>query len=234
MKATVILIIIALFAMLPIDAQVPGSKRSREAIKRNLPAVEKAFADKGLTLGNSVFIRIFKKTNELELWVKKGNTYQLFKNYRICYYSGGLGTKTKKGDCMAPEGFYNVSPYQLNPSSSYHLSFDIGYPNTYDRAMGYTGSAICIHGNCVSIGCFAMNDAPIEEIFTIITKAFEGGQKAFAVHSFPFRMTDAAMEAYKSSTWITFWQNLKEGYDSFEAQKIPPTVTVKNKKYVFK
>ena len=79
-----------------------------------------------------------------------------------------------------------------------------------------------------------MKDKPIEEIFTIITKAFEGGQKSFQVHSFPFRMTDKNMEVHKNSTWASFWQNLKEGYDWFETKKIPPTVKVSNKRYTFK
>ena len=217
-----------------LNAQVPSSKRSRDAVKKQLPVIEKQFAEKGLMLGSAVFIRIFKKTNELELWVKKGSSYQLFKNYRICYYSGSLGTKTKEGDYMAPEGFYNVTPKQLNPSCSFHLSFDIGYPNAYDRSHAYTGSAICVHGNCVSIGCFAMRDTPIEEIFTIITKAFEGGQASFQLHSFPFRMTDKEMAKYNNSEWVNFWKNLKEGYDWFESKKLPPTVVVKNKKYTFK
>ena len=215
-------------------AQVPSSKLSRDAVTKQLPGIEKAFAEKGLTLGSNVFIRIFKKTNELELWVEKGATYQLFKNYPICYYSGSLGAKTKRGDSMAPEGFYKVAPQQLNPSSSYHLSFDIGYPNAYDRSHAYTGSAICVHGNCVSIGCFAMQDTPIEEIFTIITKAFEGGQKSFQIHSFPFRMTDKEMIKYGDSAWIDFWKSLKDGYDWFEDKKMLPTVGVSNKKYTFR
>jgi len=230
-----LLILLTVFAMpILLNAQVPSSSRSREAVKRQLPVIEKEFADKGLTLGSSVFMRIFKETSELEIWIMKGAVYQLFKTYPICYYSGSLGTKTKKGDMMAPEGFYSVSPQQLIPSSSYHLSFDIGYPNAYDRSHAYTGSAICVHGNCVSIGCFAMQDSPIEEIFTIITKAFEGGQKSFQVHSFPFRMTDKKMEKYANSKWIDFWKNLKDGYDWFESEKIPPTVGVKDKKYTFR
>ena len=233
MKKQILLLVFAMPIIL-LNAQVPSSSRSREAVKRQLPVIEKEFTDKGLTLGNNVFIRIFKETNDLEIWIKNGTVYQLFKTYSICYYSGGLGTKTKQGDRMAPEGFYSVSQQQLNPSSSYHLSFDIGYPNAYDRSHSYTGSAICVHGNCVSIGCFAMQDNPIEEIFTIITKAFEGGQKSFQVHSFPFRMTDRKMEKYADSKWIDFWRNLKDGYDWFENKKIPPTVGVKDKKYTFR
>jgi murein L,D-transpeptidase YafK len=228
-----LLLIAPILAINSLGAKIPESKRSKDAMERNLPNIEEEFKQKGLTLGNNVFIRIFKKTNDLELWVKKDNGYKLFKNYEICYYSGGLGSKTKRGDCMAPEGFYRVLPSNLNPLSAYHLSFDIGYPNAYDRAHAYTGSAICIHGNCVSIGCFAMSDAPIEEIFTIVVKAFENGQKAVQVQSFPFRMTDENMGLYKNSEWADFWRNLKEGYDIFETNNNLPTVSVKNKRYTF-
>lgn len=213
--------------------KVPSNERSRAAEKRVLPLLQEEFKAKGLNLGNPVFIRIFKKSNELEIYVKKGDQYALFKNYKICYYSGGLGTKTKEGDKMAPEGFYRIYSRSMNPASSYHLSFDIGYPNAYDKAHGYTGSAICVHGNCVSIGCFAMKDTPIEEIFTIVSKALDGGQKYVDIHSFPFRMTDKNMDQYKKSQWNTFWKNLKEGYDIFENKKTPPIVNVKDRKYIF-
>ena len=215
--------------------QIPSSTRSKKAIESVTESLKDEFTTKGLTWGSNIFIRIFKYTDELEVWVKKGDTFSLFKTYEICYYSGGLGTKTKQGDGKSPEGFYYTKPFQLNPYSNFHLSFNIGYPNAFDKAHGYTGSAIMIHGNCVSIGCYAMTDARINEIYTLLNASYINNQPLVRIHVFPFRMTQTAMEleGVKNSTWYSFWQNLKEGYDYFEKQKTPPNVEVKNKKYIF-
>ena len=162
-------------------AQVPESNRSREVIKRMTPKLDQELKNKSLTLGSPIFIRIFKESKELEVWVKKGLVYHLFKTYAIHYFSGGLGPKLKEGDRKAPEGFYYVTPSRMNPYSRYHLSFNLGYPNPYDRAHGRTGSALMVHGSIVSIGCFAMTDPRIEEIYTLADKALRGGQKYFRV-----------------------------------------------------
>jgi murein L,D-transpeptidase YafK len=214
--------------------QVPTSPRSKAAVLKYDSALRKEFNEKKLHYGNPVFIRIFKETDELEVWVKDSKTYRLFKTYTICNYSGGLGTKTKQGDGKSPEGFYTVYPSQMNPSSDYWLSFNIGYPNSYDRSHGYTGSAIMVHGRCVSIGCYAMGDEAIEEIWTIISKAFSLGQPSFRIHIFPFRMTEENLNKHADSGWSTFWRNLKDGYDLFESMHIPPAVEVSQSKYFFR
>ena len=123
----------------------------------------------------------------------------------------------------------------MNPQSSYHLSFNLGYPNAFDRAHGRTGSFLMVHGNRVSIGCFAMTDARIEEIYTLADAALRNGQPYFRVHCFPFRMTaKRLMNLTKhEEKWRSFWQNLKEGYDHFEQTRLPPNVTVKDKHYHF-
>ena len=193
-------------------AQIPTSALSKEVIKRLKPTLEKKLADKSLKFGSPVFIRIFKKTNELELWVKKSEKYKLYETYKICYYSGDLGSKLKQGDCQSPEGFYYVTPGRLNPFSTFHLSMNIGYPNSYDRYHKRTGSAIMIHGDCVSIGCYAMTDPKIEEIYTLADAAFRNGQPFFRVHIFPFRLNDEELARHERSKWFEFWDNLSEGY----------------------
>lgn len=217
------------------SAQIPTSTRSKKAVASVTQSLKKEFKTKGLIWGSNMFIRIFKHTDELEVWVKKGDTFSLFKTYEICYYSGGLGSKKKQGDGKSPEGFYYTKPFQLNPYSNFHLSFNIGYPNSYDRVHGYTGSAIMIHGNCVSIGCYAMTDARINEIYTLLNAAYKNKQPLVRIHIFPFRMSKELMtlEAVKKSPWYSFWKNLKQGYDYFEEHKLPPNVEVKNKKYIF-
>jgi murein L,D-transpeptidase YafK len=215
-------------------ADVPSSARSREAALRVKAALASDLARKGQTMGSAVFMRIFKETAELELWVKtKGDTFALFRTYDICYFSGALGPKVQVGDGQSPEGFYRVGPSQLNPSSQFHLSFNLGYPNQYDRAWGRTGSALMVHGNCVSIGCYAMTNAKIEEIYTLADAALRAGQPAFSVHVFPFRMAPERLAAEKGSRWYEFWGNLKQGYDLFEKTRVPPVVSLRNKRYVF-
>ena len=181
--------------------------------------------------GAPVYIRIFKKEAVLELWVEKEGRYIPLKFYRICAYSGHLGPKLKEGDKQAPEGFYRVYPRQLNPHSRFHLAFNLGYPNAYDRAHGRTGSYLMVHGDCVSVGCYAMTDEKIEEIYAMVASALKHGQRYVPVHIFPFRMEEETMEAYSDNRWYDFWTELKEGYDYFEAEEIPPRVETINGHY---
>jgi len=211
----------------------PQSTRSQTVLARKTPSLIREFQRVSFTLGSPIFIRIFKESKELELWVKRDKTFSLFKTYPIAYFSGTLGPKSREGDKQAPEGFYYVSPSRMNPRSQFHLSFNIGYPNLYDQQHQQTGSAIMVHGNTVSIGCFAMTDRRIEEIYTIADHALNSGQPFFRVHIFPFRMTDENMERYATSPHLEFWNNLQEGYKFFEKVRRPPNVTVEHQQYTF-
>ena len=194
-------------------------------------SLEDAFDLLSVRPGEAVFIRIFKEEALLEVWVKKDVQYAHLKSYRICAYSGALGPKEKEGDFQAPEGFYKVTKELLNPNSKYYLSFNLGYPNAYDRAHKRTGDFLMVHGNCISAGCYAMTDEKIEEIYTLVEKALEKGQNYVPVHAYPFKMTDENMALYEGNVWYDFWVNLKEGYDYFEDQRHPPKVKVKEKRY---
>ena len=187
----------------------------------------------GGRVGDPIFIRIFKEEAALEVWMKAEGQYQLIQTYPICAFSGELGPKQKEGDRQSPEGFYYVTKSRLNPNSRFHLSFNLGYPNRYDRAHGRTGSFLMVHGDCVSIGCYAMTDSKIEEIYELVEQALTYGQKIIRVHAFPFRMTVENMQRHYGDKWYHFWENLQEGYDWFEEKKIPPNVTVKQKIYIF-
>ena len=235
-KNQISLLLLICFVAVNLIAQntTPTSPRSREAINRITPKLKTVLSEKALQFGSPIFIRIFKESNELELWVERNDTFQLFKNYDICTWgSGTLGPNTQQGDGQAPEGFYFVRSNQLNPLSDFHLSFNLGYPNKYDSNHARTGSALMVHGSCVSIGCYAMTDSSIEEIFTLADAAFRNGQPFFRVHIFPFRMTGENMERYQDSEWIEFWRNLKEGYGFFEVASKPPNVLVRSRRYVF-
>jgi murein L,D-transpeptidase YafK len=193
-----------------------------------------ALVTKEMTLGSQIFIRIFKDTKELELWAAKDDeAYQLIKVYPICSFSGSLGPKLKEGDMQSPEGFYFVSKSALLPTSQFHKAFNIGFPNAYDRAHGRTGSFLMVHGSCVSVGCYAMTNSGIDEIYTMAEAALDAGQPFFRVHIFPFRMTEENLNHYRDSSDFDFWSNLKEGFDHFEDSGVPPKVTVKDSRYVF-
>ncbi len=138
-----------------------------------------------------------------------GETYQLLDSYRICNYSGGLGPKQRQGDFKSPEGFYSVTRNQLKPDSRFYKAINIGFPNAYDRAHGYEGKYLMIHGACVSIGCYAMTDTGIDEIFQFVTGALVFGQSSVQVSIYPFRMTNANMERHKYSYYADFWKQLK-------------------------
>ena len=159
-----------------------------------------------------ILIRIFKQEGVLEVWKAKGNgRYALVKDYEICKWSGKLGPKFKEGDRQAPEGYYHINPYQMNPKSSYYLSFNMGYPNRYDRAHGRTGSNLMVHGACSSAGCYSMTDEQVLEIYAFAREAFRGGQTSFQVQAYPFRMTAENMAAHSDNEHFEYWQMIKVG-----------------------
>lgn len=187
---------------------------------------------KRMTAKSPIFIRIFKAESELEVWKQRDDgRFHHFKTYPICNWSGGLGPKLKQGDKQAPEGFYKVPNYQMNPNSKFHLSFNLGFPNAFDKAHGRTGNFLMVHGKCRSAGCYAMTDALIEEIYALAREALAGGQKAFHVHAFPFRMTEQNLARYRGNPNIPFWRSLKAGYDYFEITRQVPNVAICNGQY---
>lgn len=226
-----ILMVFACLFLLPGSALADG--REEAAAKAAIPRLEKALADKKLKLGDPVFLRIFKEEAVLEVWMQAaaGRKFILFKSWPICTFSGALGPKTKQGDLQAPEGFYAVGPKQLNPFSNYHLSFNLGYPNQYERAQGYTGSLLMVHGNCVSSGCYAMTDPGIEEIYTLAQSALKAGQPFFKVHAFPFRLTESNLARHSDHQWREFWLMQRPIYDYFEKHRLPPDVVVMDGRY---
>jgi murein L,D-transpeptidase YafK len=229
-----IILILFLWGYSATASAIPKSSRSKTAVTQATKQLKPELQKKGLRLGSPIFMRIFKSSRKLEVWVKKDNAFKLFKTYPIITFSGYLGPKLKEGDRQAPEGFYYVTASRLNPNSHYHLSFNLGYPNAYDRARKRTGSALMVHGSNVSIGCYAMGNKAIEEIYTLAQKAFENKQKYFRIHIFPFHMTRQNILKHRSSKWYSFWLNLKLGYNWFEKHKIPPDVYVVNKRYAFR
>lgn len=217
---------------------VPSSVRSRAVTQRVAPQLSKALEARSLRLGAPVFLRIFKESKELEVWVERETEgpFRLYKTYPIAALSGRLGPKLREGDRQAPEGFYEVGPKSMNPNSRFHLSFNLGYPNAFDRAHGRTGSYLMIHGGRVSIGCYAMTDPGIEEIYTLVEAALRNGQDHVPVHCFPFRVTEKrlaqAQKQRAERAWLAFWNQLAEADRAFHKDKRPPAVRVVGQRYV--
>jgi murein L,D-transpeptidase YafK len=189
---------------------------------------------KHMPIDSPILIRLFKEESEIEVWKQDiGGHFALLKTYPICRWSGELGPKIREGDRQAPEGFYTVRPGQMNPNSHHYLSFDIGYPNAYDRAYGRTGGDIMMHGGCSSAGCYAITDEQIAEIYALARESFYGSQRSFQIQAYPFRMAPLNLVKYLGNPNMPFWRMLKEGNDHFEVTHLEPKVDVCEKRYVF-
>lgn len=198
-----------------------------------LDALDQRLSQASLKLGDPIFMRIFKREFLLEVWMQRDGRFQHFATYPICQYSGDLGPKQQQGDRQSPEGVYTVASGQLNPASRWHRSFNLGFPNRFDRSNGRTGTYLMVHGGCSSIGCYAMTNDVIDEIWQLVTSALQKGQQRFQVQIFPFRMTDETLAARSDHEWAPFWRDLKVAHDLFEETRIPPRVSVCGKRYEF-
>lgn len=223
------------------DVAADRIERQRAAAEGALPlsgtpdmsAFDERMHKAGVKLGSPIFIRAFKAESELELWIMKDGRYTLFANYPVCQWSGTIGPKVRETDKQTPEGFYTVNRRLLHRSARHPKALNLGFPNAFDKSFARTGSYLLIHGGCSSVGCFAMTDTIIEEIWRVAEAALKEGQEQIPVHVFPFRMSDSNMERHKNSEWKDFWANLKEGYDAFERTNYPPKVSVCERRYSF-
>mgnify|MGYP001765998116 CR=1 FL=1 len=232
LKAGVALVALTLLAACEEDGRL-ASRNARHYTP--VPAEMVALmSEKGTSKHAPILLRAYKQESELEIWKQNAaGEYIHLKTYPMCRWSGQLGPKKKEGDRQVPEGFYSITPASLNPNSSFYLSFNVGYPNSYDRAHGRTGAHIMVHGACSSMGCFSMTDQQIAEIYAITREAFAGGQAAIQLQSLPFRYSAQNLAKYRADPNMPFWKMLKEGADSFEVTKREPQVAVCQRKYVF-
>jgi murein L,D-transpeptidase YafK len=238
LKMTAVLGAAMAFLCLPAVLAVAGvddvrtTPRSRAAVEARAPELTDALAQKGLELGDPVYLRITKDPAVLTAYVaNEDGVYEPFRSWPVCAFSGGLGPKQAEGDLQAPEGFYSISPSQMNPASTFHLSFDLGYPNAYDRAHGHTGSYLMVHGDCVSVGCFAMTDPAIEEIWTLMQAALDHGQSSVPVHIYPFPLTAANLQHHAGDANAPFWRTLAPAWAEFEKTGEVPAVRVAGGEY---
>jgi murein L,D-transpeptidase YafK len=208
-----------------------ASGRSLQPIPQKMLALMDSM---GSSQSAPIIFRAYKKEAEFEIWKQKSDgQYALLKTYPMCRWSGQLGPKKREGDRQVPEGFYTIAPGQMNPNSNYYLSFNVGYPNAYDRAWDRGGGSIMVHGICSSAGCFSMTDPQIAEIYAIAREAFNAGQRDIQFQSYPFRMTAENLAKERLDPNITFWKELKNGADHFEVTKAEVPVLVCDRHYVF-
>ena len=222
-------------ALAPVGCFGEGAPALPEKATRELPAaLLSLLQQKKMPRLSPILLRIFKEESELEVW-KQTTTgrFELLKLYPVCRWSGELGPKQHEGDYQAPEGFYAITPKLMNPNSSYYLAINIGFPNAFDAANGRDGSFLMIHGNCASVGCYAMTDEQIGEIYALARDSFLGGKPAFQVQAYPFRMTPDNLARHRTNPNMPFWQMLKIGNDHFEATHLEPKVDVCDRRYVF-
>ncbi|SIR01454.1 hypothetical protein [Bosea sp. TND4EK4] len=228
---------LAILALVALTLGACEEQRSRGASRHNIPIPSATYAlmsEKGMNKDQPVLIRSYKKESELEVWKRKADgRYALLKTFPMCRWSGQLGPKVREGDRMAPEGFYAITPAQMNPNSSYYVSFNMGYPNVYDRSLGRTGAHLMVHGACSSAGCYSMTDDQIGEIYALVREAQNAGQRAVQMQALPFRMTPENLAQHRLDPNIAFWKNLKQGSDYFEVTRDEPAVSVAGSRYVF-
>ena len=162
------------------------------------------------------------------------------KTYDFCATTGVLGPKRRSGDRQMPEGFYTVDAF--NPTSNYHLSFRVNYPNASDKKFAdqlNPGDNIFVHGSCITIGCIPVGDENIKEIYLLAARA-KSGEQEIPIHIFPNKMTDENYDSLKAefasnATLLEFWSWLKPGFDAFEKTNIVPTIAVEDSgKYAVK
>jgi murein L,D-transpeptidase YafK len=240
-KRTLVRALVTLVALAATSVLMAGCDTDEISLatnaKANQPVPPKliaAMVEKDMDLQSPILVRLFKQEAELEVWKQdRSGKFALLKTYPICRWSGDLGPKVREGDRQAPEGFYSISPGQMNPASAYYLSFNTGYPNAYDRALGHSGSELMVHGDCSSRGCYAMTDEQISEIYSLGRESFFGGQKAFQFQAYPFHMTPANMAKHRNNPNMAFWKMIKEGNDHFEVSHQEPKVDFCEKHYVF-
>src|SRR6187402_1291143 len=233
--------VLATSAVLAAGALLAGCNSDQVSLANNAkanqpvpPKLVAAMAEKNMDPQSPVLIRLFKQEAELEVWKQDRNgQFALLKTYPICRWSGDLGPKVREGDRQAPEGFYSINPGQMNPQSAYYLSFNTGYPNAFDKALGRSGSQLMVHGDCSSRGCYAMTDEQIAEIYSLGRESFFGGQRAFQLQAYPFKMTPVNMAKHRNNPNMPFWKMIKQGWDHFEVTRHEPKVDFCEKKYVF-
>ena len=166
----------------------------------------------------------FKDANRLEVWAaNEDKNYRLITSYPVKAASGDLGPKLREGDKQVPEGIYKITGF--NPNSSYHLSMKLNYPNEFDlhhaAIEGRTepGTNIFIHGKAASIGCLAMGDSVIEELFTLVYDTGRGNTDVLISPTDP--STNKLVVPSNAPQWtLELYNNIRTHYKKINQEKV--------------
>ncbi len=235
MRKQILLLLLGvmLFSFAPSDFLKEQLKfpRVRQANAQKGDIVKAMLNGKGVDANDfNLFIRGIKDEEKLEVWAKSSSesTYKMIKTYDFCATTGKLGPKRRSGDKQIPEGFYTIDKF--NPYSNHFLSFRVSYPNKSDLKYAdklNPGNNIFVHGNCITIGCIPIGNDNIKELY--LMAAMAGGVDHVAIHLFPTRLNDAGLAKISKgadASLITFWKNLKPGFEAFESSKSLPKISV--------
>lgn len=243
MKSILLLLLIMVQSASFKEAQLKNA-RVKAAYTEKEKVVKSLFKEKKLDFaGFQLFLRAFKKEQNLEVWVKEKSKeeFALLHVYSFCSTSGTLGPKRKEGDLQIPEGIYQINHF--NPFSNFHLSLGVSYPNASDKILSdkqHPGGSIYIHGNCVTIGCIPITDDKIKELYILAVEARNNGQEKIPIHIFPDRLDMGTPEKLTQEYSVDekvarFWKNLQPIYLDFKATKKLKPVSVNAKgEYQFK
>jgi len=235
-------LIFALFAFIWLSCQgQSGFKESqlayarvREAYRQEWGYMEQMLQRSGLTADRlELYLLAFKEEKKLEVWARNGKEekFNLLISFDICRTSGVPGPKRKQGDLQIPEGFYHISAY--NPWSRFHLSMCISYPNPSDRILGMQGRLggdICIHGDCVTIGCLPLTDELIKQLYILCVEAKRNGQTKIPITMYPARLNPEnyrrlTEEYSQDEDRLNLWSDLRSAYELFQSDRHFPEIT---------
>lgn len=242
---TLSLCFFAITATGTLSAQTAFSEKQKSYTKSSYvpdnmkDSLKKQFEERKLAWPpQSMYVRSFKYDRMLEVWVKNKATdsFTFFKSYNVCMQSGSIGPKRTEGDNQVPEGFYYIN--EFNSGSNYHLALGLNYPNAADKILGDAkrpGGDIYIHGSCVSTGCIAIQNMPIEEVFIIASQVKTNGQDFIPVHIFPVKYDepkslDYLTESIKGNQVVhKLTLSMKAVFDHFAEKKELPIILVNKK-----
>jgi murein L,D-transpeptidase YafK len=209
----------------------PVEDRVAFARTRHGESIQRYCANAGLKYPpRQLFIRAFKHEAEIEAWgADKDEPMKLIKTWSLTARSGMPGPKRREGDGQIPEGCYQVVVF--NPKSNFHLSMGLDYPNAADLVHSdkeKPGFDIYIHGSDKSIGCLAIGDDMIEELYLLAADFRASRKDAIPVHIFPARMQGDEWESLRVNhpQHVNFWAELEPVYTAFETAKVVPDVKV--------
>jgi len=218
----------ALAVLLAASLSVPAGDRVADARAKFETRLRILASEKHLAYPfGSLIIRAFKREKAMELWAadEPNQPHIRLRRYMIAAWSGELGPKRREGDGQVPEGLYEID--RFNPSSQFHLSMRLNYPNASDRVFAdkdNPGTDIYIHGSDVSIGCMAMTDRVIEELYLACYESSTASNRRVQVLVLPYK--GKAPAGMWPGEMVSLWEQLFAISNRFDETHVLPRVRI--------